>query len=290
MAAEDGWSLISKYGIASRSRILMTGDARIQGANDPQEGSILSATEVEMEAITLRGGVYVSGDVAVSNPNATISKTGKVQVDGAEVYGATEVPWPGTNPALFKPFATNVLTAPPGPGAVLSNIRIPANTNPTFSSDVVINGVVYVESPNNVKFSGALSLCGMIVTEKADSPAGNTITFAGHTSVQGVENLPPGAEYNGLRNLGGTFLLAEGFTAKFTGSFTTLSGSMVASGFEFSGDAGGTIRGSVVNLNDSYFNVKGSVGLTFDRAAANPHPAGIVCPYVLVCVPGSYGD
>ncbi len=290
MTTLDGWSLISRYAVAARSPIQMSGDARIEGANDPKEGSIVSATQVTMEAITLKGGVYVSGDVAVCNPDATIFKTGKVQVDGSEIYGAAEVPWPTTDPALFEPFATNVLTVPPGPGAVLSNIRIPANTNPTFNSDVVINGVVYIETPNNVKFSAGMSLTGLIVTEKADSPANNTITFAGQTSVLGVENLPAGGEYDGLRNLAGTFLLAEGFTTKFTGGFTTLSGSMVASGFEFSGSAGGTIRGTVVNLSDSYFNVKGTVGLTFDHGGANPNPAGIVRPYVLVWVPGSYEE
>jgi hypothetical protein len=290
MTTLDGWSLISRYGVAARSAIQMTGDARIEGANDPQEGSILSATYVEMEAITLKGGVYVSGDVAVCNPDATISKTGKVCVDGSEIYGAVEVPWPETDPALFEPFATNVLTTPPGPGTVLSNIRIPANTNPTFNSDVVINGIVYIESPNNVKFNAGVSLTGLIVTEKADSLTGNSITFAGHTSVLGVENLPAGSEYDGLRNLGGSFLLAEGFAAKFTGSFTTLNGSMVASAFEFSGNAGGTICGTVVNLSDSYFSVKGTVGLTFDHDGAHSNPAGIVRPYVLVWVPGSYEE
>ena len=290
MTTLDGWSLISRYAVAARSHIQMTGNARIEGANDPQEGSLLSATYVEMEAITLQGGVYVSGDVAVCNPDAAIFKTGKVCVDGSEIYGAAEVPWPTTDPALFEPFATQVITASPPPGSVLSNIRIPANTNLTFNSDVVINGVVYIESPNNVKFSGGLSLTGLIVTEKAESLVGNTITFAGHTSVQGVEDLPPGAEYDGLRNLGGSFLLAEGFAAKFTGSFTTLNGSMVASAFEFSGNAGGTIRGTLVNLSDSYFDVKGTVGLTFDRAGASTNPAGIVRPYVLVWVPGSYEE
>jgi hypothetical protein len=65
---------------------------------------------------------------------------------------------------------------------------------------------------------------------------------------------------------------------------------MVASGFEFSGNAGGTIRGSVVNLADSYFIVKGTAPLSFDHQNANPNPAGLIRPYVLVCVPRSYEE
>ena len=290
MTTVDSWALLSRYGVASRSNIQMSGNAQVVGANEPTEGSILSATYVEMEAITLTGGVYVSGDVAVSNPEASISKKGKVSIDGSEIYGAETVSWPTPNPALFRPYATNVITSPPAPGTVLSNIYIPANTNPTFNSDVVINGVVYIEQPNQVKFNGNLTLCGMIVTDEANNPTVNTITFAGNTSVLGVENLPPGNPYDGLRDLTGTFLLAPGFGAKFTGGFTTLNGSMVASGFEFSGNAGGTIRGSVVNLADSYFIVKGDVSLKFDHQNANPNPAGLIRPYILVCVPGSYEE
>ena len=290
MAVVDSWVLLSRYGIAGRSNIQMSGNAQVVGANEPKEGSILSASYVEMEAITLTGGVYVSGDVAVSNPQAAIHKTGKVYIEGSEVYGAETVSWPTANPALFRPYATNVITSPPAPGTVLSNIYIPANTNPTFNSDVVINGVVYIEPPNQVKFNGNLTLCGLIVTDEADNPAANTITFAGNTSVLGVENLPPGSQYDGLRDLTGTFLLAPGFGAKFTGGFTTLSGSMVASGFEFSGNAGGTIRGSVVNLADSYFIVKGDVPLKFDHQNADPNPAGLIRPYIVVCIPGSYEE
>jgi len=290
MTTVDSWTLLSRYGIASRSNIQMSGNAQVVGVNEPKEGSILSATYVEMEAITLTGGVYVSGDVAVSNPEASISKTGKVCIDGSEIYGAAEVHWPTANPALFKPYATNVITSPPAPGTVLSNIYIPANKNLTFNSDVTINGVVYIESPNQIKFNGNLTLCGMIVTDQADNPAANTITFAGNTSVLGVENLPAGSQYDGLRDLTETFLLAPGFGAKFTGGFTTLNGSMVASGFEFSGNAGGTIRGSVVNLSDSYFVVKGTVSLRFDHQNANPNPAGLIRPYIVVCVPGSYEE
>jgi hypothetical protein len=113
MTTVDSWTLLSRYGIASRSNIQMSGNAQVVGANEPKEGSILSATYVEMEAITLTGGVYVSGDVAVSNPQATILKTGKVRIDGSEVYGAEEVSWPTPNPALFRPYATNVITSPP---------------------------------------------------------------------------------------------------------------------------------------------------------------------------------
>jgi hypothetical protein len=46
----------------------------------------------------------------------------------------------------------------------------------------------------------------------------------------------------------------------------------------------------VVNLADSYFIVKGTAPLSFDHQNANPNPAGLIRPYVLVCVPRSYEE
>jgi len=70
--------------------------------------------------------------------------------------------------ASFEPFATyvvnsgNVNSLP----STLQNIRIKAGTNPTFN-DVLIEGVVFVETPNNVKFTGNATLQGVIVTQDA---------------------------------------------------------------------------------------------------------------------------
>ncbi|HUU32056.1 MAG TPA: pilus assembly PilX N-terminal domain-containing protein, partial [Phycisphaerae bacterium] len=44
MTAQRGTSILFQHGIASKSTIRMSGDARLQGANNPDEGSILSAS------------------------------------------------------------------------------------------------------------------------------------------------------------------------------------------------------------------------------------------------------
>jgi hypothetical protein len=65
---------------------------------------------------------------------------------------------------------------------------------------------------------------------------------------------------------------------------------MVASEFKFTGNAGGTIRGGIVNLADSSFQITGNANLAIDRQNAVANPAGLSSPYRLVCVSGSYAE
>ncbi len=279
---------VGKYGIASRSPIEMRGSPTILGANAGWEGSVLSATSVTLDAVTLTGHVEVSGDVAVSGDGARISTRGSVTIGGDEVYGAPEPEWPTVNTSQFSVYATNVFT--PGE-SVLTNVRIPKGTNPTFNSDVVIQGVLYIESPNRVTFNGHATIRGTVVMQDhaAGLPA-NEIFFAGNVESYAIDTLPPEPQFAALRGLTGTFLLAPGAHAKFAGNFGTLNGWMVASGYDFTGNAGGTVRGTIVNLDDTYFHIDGDVDLRFDRSGDTDNPAGLVATYSLASVRGSYGD
>ena len=42
-------------------------------------------------------------------------------------------------------------------------------TNPTFASDVVINGVIFVEAPNVVTFSGKVTINGLVAATNSGS-------------------------------------------------------------------------------------------------------------------------
>jgi hypothetical protein len=219
-------------------------------------------------------------------------KRGNVTIQGAERIGVAEPEWPGVDPSVFRPYATNVYSGSGAGDLTLSNIRIPPNTNPTFSGNVTIRGVVYVESPNKVKFSGNANVVGVIVCEEpaVNDLKKNYIHFTGNMSTSGVENLPAEPTYDGLRELTGTFLLAPGFSTKFTGNFNTINGCMVASEFEFSGNAGGRIKGGVLNLRDSTFRMTGDSPILVDRDNALPNPAGLTTSWRLVCVSGSYSE
>jgi hypothetical protein len=151
---------------------------------------------------------------------------------------------------------------------------------------------VYVQAPNKVTFSGNVTVIGCIVADQpaVDNLTANQIKFTGNVATSGVESLPAGAQYDGLRALTGSFLLAPGFSTQFTGNFSTVNGCMVASEFKFTGNAGGTIKGGVVNLRDSTFQLTGNANLVIDRQGAVANPAGIVSSTKLVCVSGSYAE
>jgi hypothetical protein len=292
MTVQRGQTVLSDYGIASRSPVQMTGNARILGADDPDDGSVLSATYSTTNAIQLTGNVQIAGDAAVVNPNGRIRKVGTVTIGGDEVIGAAEPEWPEVDISPFKPFATQTYSGSGSGDLVLSNIRIPPNTNPNFSGNVVILGVVYIQPPNKVTFSGNTSIVGVIVADEptSDNLTANQIKFTGNVSTAGVQNLPPGAAYDGLRDLTGSFLLAPGFSTQFSGNFNTVNGCMVASEFKFTGNAGGRILGGVVNLRDSVVQVSGDACLVVDRQNPDEHPAGIVSSTKLVFVSGSYSE
>ncbi|MCX5655383.1 MAG: hypothetical protein NTY65_12110 [Planctomycetota bacterium] len=291
MTVQRGTTVLNDYGVASKSAISMTGNASITGLHTPAEGNIMSGTYSTTNAIQLTGNVRIGGDVVVINPNGRISKTGNVTIGGSQTIGATEPQWPQVDITPFTPYATNVRSSG-GSGLTLSNIRIPPNTNPTFSGNTTIQGVVYIQAPNKVTFSGNATIIGCIVADQpaVDNLTANQIRFTGNVSTAGVESLPAGAQYDGLRALTGSFLLAPGFSTEFTGNFNTVNGCMVASEFKFTGNAGGTLKGGVVNLRDSTFQMTGNARLVIDREGTVPNPAGIVSSTKLVCVSGSYAE
>jgi adhesin HecA-like repeat protein len=292
MTVQRGRSIFGDYGLASKSAITMTGNASITGANNLHEGSVLSATYSTVNAISLTGNIRITGDAAVCNPNGVIRKTGNITINGQQIIGAPEPEWPQVDITPFTPYATNVRSTGSSANITLSNIRIPPNSNPTFSGNTTINGVVYVQSPNKVTFSGNVTMTGVIV---CDTPAvynltNNQVKFAGNLSSQGVENLPAGAQYDGLRSLTGSFLLAPGFSAQFAGNSTVVNGCMVASQFKFTGNSGGRVKGGIVNLADTSFTLTGNSPLIIDKNGFPDNPAGLVSSYKVVCIPGSYAE
>jgi hypothetical protein len=144
-----------------------------------------------------------------------------------------------------------------------------------------------------VTFTGNLNLTGVVVVQPPSGPlnlSNNYIKFTGNTSTNGVAALPAGAKFDGLRDLTGSFILAPGFEVEFTGNFSTINGSMVASQMDFTGNAGGTIRGSVLNYDDTNFTMTGNSHLTFDHSGMNSNPAGMVFPRSIAYVKGSYEE
>src|SRR5205085_2783636 len=138
------------------------------GLTDPTKGSILSATRTDPTPVVI-GGKQVSGDVSVVNP------TGNVVYGGASIGGTNDpaqianhihrgVPepvFPSIDATTYAAFATNKYAG----GSTLSNCYIPPNTNPTFSGNATIEGVLYVMAPNVLNFKGNCTIKGCIVVQ-----------------------------------------------------------------------------------------------------------------------------
>lgn len=291
-------------GVASRGKLTLGGNARITGVNDPSEANLLSATYSDTEAINLSGGCQIDGDLYVANPAAYVTMTGDVTVGGESAsdpailehihIGVQDVQFPAADPSVFEPFATNIVDAstPITEGMTLTNIRIAANTNPTFSGGTQFLGVVFIETPNRVTFAGNVTVTGVIVTQDAGEGAldDNYIHFSGSTTSQGVENLPDEPEFAGLKALPGTFLLAPGFAVKFSGNFATINGTMAADTFEYAGTAGGTVHGWVIGWGQTGVKLDGDAYLNIDHSGLEQLPQGFSLPLKLSPVPGSYEE
>ena len=121
-----------------------------------------------------------------------------------------------------------------------------------------------------------------------DDSGTNRIDFLGTVNSSSVSNLPE--EYGELREETGTFLMAPGFSLSFGGDFETINGAIAANGVTFSGNAGGTIEGSVLNYSDTAMDLSGNSALVFNRYANTEIPAGFEPEIVLKYDPTSYSE
>ena len=188
--ANDAGAILD-YGVAAAGTVATAGATYIQGATDPTKGSVLSADMTNLTPITIAGKA-VSGDVSIVNPS------GSITVSGASVGGTNDptkipahlhvgvpnptFPWIDTTP--FSVYATNSWTL--GTGTIggsntITNVTIPPNTNPKFTGNPTINGVLNIMSPNVVTFKGNATINGVIVTDTSGSynASQNQIVFGG---------------------------------------------------------------------------------------------------------------
>lgn len=303
-AAVPGGSAIFAHGVSSMGPIRMTGNARLRGLNSPGEASVYTGTYATDEAYNLGGNCSIDGDIYAANPDAYATIAGNASIAGEGIWsddildhihmGIGDEEFPEVDPTVFEPFARSVVDAdtPTTGNITFSNIRILASVNPNFSGNIDLNGVTFVEQPNDVQFSGNINITGVIVTEDAGDGAyeTNMIRFTGNTTVRGVEQLPDSPEYAELKQMPGSFLLAPGFGVEFTGNFGTVSGTIAADKFTFAGNAGGTIHGSIICYSDAEITLTGNSSLTFDRSSTPSAPPGFTTPDTLDPVPATYRE
>lgn len=288
-------SAIFDYGVAAKGAITMSGNVAIQGATDPTKGSVLSET-AGADPLTMTGNVSMSGDFSYTNAAGTPSYGGGTIAGYSQSSpnfvnhvhaGITPPPFPTVDTTAYAQYATNVWTTSTGKTVV--NCVIPPNANPNFSGGTTVQGVMYIRTPNRVSFSGNTTIQGCIVVENNPIGNSNAITFSGNVQASGINTLPANSTFPaGERALTGAFLLAPGFSATFSGNFGTIGGSMIADQFTFSGNAGGTVQGSVVALQDRPMTLSGNSAIVIASTGTSNYPTGVSFGNTYTPLPGTY--
>ena len=171
----------------------------------------------------------------------------------------------------------------------MNNVTIAANTNPTFASHVTINGVLFIETPNQVSFAGQSTINGVIVGDGSLDSPDSSLTFSGQVISNDASSLDE-ETFGGIVDETGTFILAPGFELDFSGQASTMNGAIAGSGISFSGQAGGLINGSIINYSTDVMTLTGQTNLTFNRSGIDSNPSGFESTPILRFNPGSYSE
>jgi hypothetical protein len=299
-AVEETANTVFDFGVASKGPLSLQGNILVTDVNVSVEMNAYIESYNDILAFSIQNS-QVGGEVKIVNPLAMVSIQGGHASVGGESgsdamkhikIGEKAVQFPKPDPTVFSGYAQTPFTDSSATGALIVNRRIPPNTNPKFSGTTTIRGVMYIEQPNVVEFAGGVDITGVIVTDgsRFDDSGANKIIFGGSVGSASVSDLPDEAQYAGLHKETGTFIMAPGFALSFTGSFGTLSGAIIGNGITFSGSAGGTIKGSVINYANNTMELTGSTDLFFNRSGLEELPAGFVPEIKLVFKPDTYSE
>ncbi len=292
------------YGVATKGPLQLTGNILLDGVNVAVESDVFIESANQDQALSIIGNSAIAGEVKITNPYGYVNLQGGQASIGGETGAAAlnhvtighEPPeFPTPNPAHFAFYATNIIDSSTDTAAeaTYENVRIASITNPMFTGNVTLKGIVFIETPNVVTFAGNTSITGLIVGDGdvTDNSGTNQINFLGSVDSFPVTDLPPEEwQFDGVRTEENTFLLAPGFHLAFGGNFSTLNGAIAGNGIEFFGNAGGTINGSIINYSDQEMTLSGNSDLSFNRSGVTQIPAGFIQDIVLHYDPEPYAE
>ena len=304
---------IFKYGVASRGPISMNSNARITGVGPDNWtlGSVLTTTP-RVPAVSLDSNASISGDVSFTSKrpdalritgNSTIAGESPRSPEFAEHlhYGVDPPEFPEIDTDGFKPYAGNVayggvIISQPNrkyDSGLLRNVLIKANTNPEFSSNIKLEGVIYIETPNKVTFSSNTTIRGAIVVQ--NNPTGdsstNLIEMSSNVRIYPIETLPANPFYPpSLRALTGSAILAPKFNLHLNSNFGSVGGVIVADKMHFDSNAHGVIKGTLMNLADTSVQMNSNSSITVEKLSPDKPPAGLVFSGAFAPIPGTYTE
>jgi len=280
------------YGVFSKGSLVAGTNLNYVGAGSPSDASFYTAASGT--AVTLGSG-YVDGSVNCLYADAQV--VSGATVNGGIHLGMPEVPAPVPDGSVFEPFATRIVDSHTDfSGGPFDNIRIKAGTNPEFGNNVAVRGVMYVEAPNNVSFGNNISFTGVMVTQDPGAgadPALHTIYFKNNMAMRGVEDLPDTSDFHVLRGMGGTAILAPGFTVQFKNNFLTCTtqGTILADRLIAGENLTASVCGSIITLNGGMqLNNNARITITLDQSRYGGSAPGVTTggPVTLARMPDTY--
>ena len=292
-------SSVFDFGVATKGPLGLSGNILLDGVNIAVESDVYIESMNYNNALEIIGNSQIAGDVKIVNPDGTVTlqggqagiggETGSEAIENHVEIGVDETNFPIPDTDHFEQYVTGMtidsanIDTYSTTGGTFENIRIAAGTNPHFSGDVQLNGVIFIETPNVVTFTGNVDIAGIIVGDGdvTDNSGTNQINITGNVSSTSVSELPV-ETYGNLTTEIGTFMMTPGFAVDFGGSFDTLNGCIAANGVSFSGNAGGVIGGSVLNYSDEPMELSGNSDLYFNRSNTTDVPAGFTPVYDIV--------
>jgi hypothetical protein len=291
---------IFDYGIATRGPLMTQGNVDIETFNEKFWADIYIESLSSALALEMIGKSSIAGKVTIANGFAYIDIANSSSVYGATgeaaaqyiTIGADACTFPVPNPQDFEGYIqTTFQPGDPTSNTTLTNIEIPPDTNPQFTGNTTINGIVYVRQPNVVRFVGNATINGIIVAEgQLEAPSElNQLDFGGTVVSNDVSTLSA-EEFGTLTEETGTFIVAPGFSVSFGGNASMINGVIAASGVQFYGNAGGTINGSIINYSDDRMELAGNTDLVFHRSGRDKIPAGFAPATTLEFAPDSYHE
>ena len=295
---------VFNYGVATKGPLSLAGNIELEGVNVSVEASVYIESESSNLALSIIGNSQIAGDVSIVNPIANVflqggqagigGATGDEAIEDHVTIGVPPSEFPTPDPTCFSGFVTDDINSHTNTSdsVTYENVRIAAGTNPNFTGNVTLKGIIYVEPPNVVTFSGNTNVTGIIVGNGsiADNSGVNQINFLGGVTSASVNQLPDEPQFIGMKDKTGTFVMAPGFSVSFGGNFHTLNGAVAANGVTFFGNAGGTIMGSILNYSDEQMILTGNSDLYFNRSGVEKVPAGFIPEFVLRYIPTSYSE
>jgi hypothetical protein len=280
-------STIFGYGVATKGPLSLSGGF-VKGVPDASRGSILSTVTTTTTPITMSGSAAISGNVDLVNAAGTVSGG---TVGGTIKTGVTAPEFPSVDPTAFVDYLVGkeTIISASTSATPLSNIRIKAGTNPTFSGGPTIKGVILIEAPNKVTFSGGANIQGVIVVDKpTEGTSTNTIIFSGGGTLTGPETLD--ATYGALTTMTGSAILAPNFALSLTGGSASFGGAVIVKSVGLSGGSGGSTTGSVISTGTATTTWSGGSGFTLTGTASTAKPIGVRFSGNYNPVPSSYDE